>query len=85
MVQRNEDGELVSFAEHIWKKRRAREKLVCWETQSIINIGDFYYEYQINITLYGTQLEMQNPIVTEREYFKQKLNGFAGFKYYDKN
>lgn len=79
------DDELVSFAKAVWKKRRAREKLVCWETKTIINVGDIYYEYQIDITLYGTQFNMDNPVVTEKEYFKQKLNGFAGFKYYDKN
>ena len=51
----------------------------------MINVGDIYYEYKLDLTLYGTKFDMNNPVVTEREYFKQVLKGFPGFKYYDKN
>lgn len=85
MVQHNDKEELVSYAEHVWKKRRAKEKLICWVTKTVINVGDIYYEYQLDLTLYGQKFEMTNPVVTEREYFKQVLKGFPGFKYYDEN
>ena len=81
----DDDKKLLSYAYHVWRKRRAKEKLICWVTKSVINVGDIYYEYKLDLTLYGQQYEMQNPVVTEREYFKQVLKGFPGFKYYDKN
>jgi len=64
-----------------WLKRRCRadEKLVCWATLRIITRGETYYEYQMN----GTK--MNNIIINEKEYFKQALLGFKGFKFYDKN
>ncbi len=81
----NDDKKLLSYAYHVWKRRKAKEELVCWGTKTTINVGDIYYEYEIDLTLYGTKIEMNCPVVTEREYFKQTLKGFPGFKYYDKN
>ncbi len=62
-----------------WKKRRCKinEKHVCWATLRMINRGETYYEYVMD----GTQ--MNNIVVCEQEYFKQALNGFKGFKFYD--
>lgn len=74
---------LVSYAKHVWTKRRAKEKLICWGSHAIINKGDLYYEYEIDLKLYGQKIDMANPVVTEQEYFKQALKGFPGFNYYD--
>lgn len=60
-----------------WRKRRAKEKLICWATHAIIKVGDMYYEFDIS------DQGMQNPVVTEAEFFKQALKGFPGFKYYE--
>jgi hypothetical protein len=81
MEQHN--NKLESHAYHVWTKRRAKEKLICWATHAIINKGDLYYEYVIDLKLYGQQIDMANPVVTEAEYFKQALKGFPGFNYYD--
>lgn len=77
------DDSLESHAYHVWRKRKAKEKLICWSSHAIINKGDFYYEYEIDLKLYGTKIEMHNPVITEAEYFKQALRGFPGFNYYD--
>lgn len=62
-----------------WMKRRCRvnEKFICWSTLRIINKGETYYEYSMEKT------KMNNIIICEKEYFKQALNGFKGFKFYD--
>jgi len=62
-----------------WKKRRCRinEKLVCWSTLRMITRGDTYYEYEIG------GAAMNNIIICEKEYFKQALNGFKGFDFYE--
>lgn len=77
------ENELETHAFHVWKKRKATEKLICWGSRAIINKGDLYYEYVIDLKLYGQQIEMANPVVTEAEYFKQALKGFPGFDYND--
>lgn len=77
-------GELESFATHCWKKKIAEEELKCWGTGTIINKGDTYYEYLVEMKLYGTDIDIPCPTVTEREYFKHALQGRPGFKYYDK-
>lgn len=71
-----------------WIKRRCRadEKLVCWATLRIITRGETYYEYKMDgmdEMMGGTM--MNNIIINEKEYFKQALLGFRGFKFYDKN
>lgn len=78
------DEDLPSFATHCWKKKVAEEELTCWGTKTTINIGDTYYEYIMELTLYGNDIDMSHPVVTEREYFKHVLQGRPGFKYYDK-
>ncbi len=81
----NNDKKIVSHATHTWAKKIAEEELVSWSNQkTIINKGDTYYEYNLEIKLYGTDIEYDNPVVlTEKEYFKQVLTGTPGFKYYD--
>ena len=79
------DGVLESFATHCWKKRIAENELRCWGTGAVINKDDTYYEYMVEVRLYGTDIEMPNPTVTKQEYFKHVLKGTEGFKYYDKN
>ncbi len=76
---------IVSHATHQWVKRLAEEELVSWSNQkTIINKGDVYYEYTVEIKLYGANIEHNPVILTEKEYFKQVLIGTPGFKYYDK-
>ena len=78
-------NKVVSHATHQWIKRVAEEELVSWSVnKTIINKGDTYYEYTIDIVIYGTDIEHSPVILTEREYFKQVLIGTPGFKYYDK-
>lgn len=80
-----DDRKIVSHATHTWVKKIAEEELVSWSNQkTIINKGDTYYEYTVEIKLYGTDIDYDNPVVlTEKEYFKQVLTGTPGFKYYD--
>lgn len=77
------DNELETHAYLIWERQQATEELICWGSDVIINKGDFYYECAIDILLYGVQMEMPRPVLTEKEYFRQKLRGFAGFNYHD--
>ena len=78
------EGKLESHAYRIWTKRTATEELTCWATHAIINKDDWYYEYTLNIKLYGTKIHTENPAVTEAEYFRQALKGFPGFNYDNK-
>ena len=75
---------LASHASHYWERKIAEEELTCWGNGTTINIGDVYYEYIMEFQLYGTEIEMPSPTVTEKEYFKHVLQGRPGFKYYDK-
>ena len=81
-MEQHED-EFVTHAQLIWEKQQAVEELICWGSRAIINEGDFYYECAIDIILYGVQMDMPRPVLTETEYFRQKLRGFTGFNYYD--
>lgn len=76
--------DLPSYASHCWEKKVAEKELKCWGSGATINIGDSYYEYMMELTLYGVDIDMSSPVVTEREYFKHVLQGRPGFKYYDK-
>lgn len=76
---------LESSATHYWKKCVAKEELLSWVGEAVINKDDTYYEYIIEIKLYGTEIEFSNPILTKQQYFKHVLQGTPGFKYYDKN
>ena len=64
-----------------WVRKVATEELTCWGSNAKINIGDSYYEYNVEIKLYGNDIEFPRPVVTEREYFKGILQGRPGFKY----
>ena len=76
---------LESSATHYWKKRVAEEELTSWVNNTVINKDDTYYEYIVEIKLYGAEFEFENPILTEQQYFKHVLAGTPGFKYYDEN
>ena len=76
-----DDGKLESSATHYWKKQVATEELRSWGSGAVINTGDTYYEYIVEIKLYGQDFEFDNPIVTEKQYFKHVLTGTAGFRY----
>jgi len=76
--------DLPSHATHCWKKKVAHKDLKCWGTGVTIKEGEEYYEYVVEMTLYGMEIEMNNPVVTQKEYFKHVLQGRPGFKYYDK-
>jgi hypothetical protein len=72
---------LESSATHYWKKQVATEEMRSWGSGTVINSGDTYYEYIVEIKLYGQDFEFDNPIVTEQQYFKHVLTGTAGFRY----
>jgi len=76
---------LESSATHYWKKQVAEEELKSWVNDTVINKDDTYYEYIIEIKLYGAEFEFTNPVLTEQQYFKHVLQGTPGFKYYDEN
>ena len=76
--------DLLSYATECWEKKVADKELNCWGTGTIINEGDTYYEYIMELTLYGQGIDISNPTVTENEYFKHVLQGKPGYKYYDK-
>lgn len=78
------DGVLESFATHCWKKKIAEEELKSWVNETVINSGDTYYEYIVEIKLYGADIEVPNPILTKQQYFNHVLKDTPGFKYYDK-
>lgn len=78
------DRILESFATHYWKERVAEEELTSWVNRTVINKGDTYYEYIVELKLYGADIEMDNPVLTKQQYFKHVLTGTAGFKYHDK-
>lgn len=76
---------LESSVKHRWEKRIAEKELSSWDGGNVINEGDTYYEYIINLKLYDVDIEMpENPVVTEKQYFKHVLQGRPGFKYFDK-
>jgi hypothetical protein len=77
--------DLPSYATHYWEKRVADEEMKCWGSGATIKEGDEYYEYIMELTLYGMNIDMSNPVVTQKEYFKHVLQGRPGFKYYDKD
>ena len=76
-------GKLESSATHYWKKQVATEELLSWVGGAVINIDDTYYEYIVEIKLYGQEFDLSNPILTKQQYFKHVLTGTPGFKYYD--
>lgn len=81
-----DNGELLkSVAAHYWKERVAEEELISWVGDTVINKDDTYYEYIVEIKLYGQDFEINNPILTKQQYFKHVLTGTPGFKYHDKN
>jgi len=83
-MDRDEHNDLPSHAHHYWEKRVATTELTCWGSGATINVGDTYYEYITEVTLYGVALDMEHPVVTKREYFKHVLQGRPGFTYHDK-
>ena len=72
---------LPSYATHYWEKRIADKEMKCWGSGATINEGDEYYEYIMELTLYGQAIDMDNPVVTRKEYFKHVLEGRPGFNY----
>jgi len=77
--------DLPSHATHYWQKKIAVKELKCWGSGATIKEGDEHYEYVMELTLYGMNIDMENPVVTKKEYFKHVLQGRPGFKYYDKD
>lgn len=72
---------LPSYASHCWQKRVADREMKCWGSGAAIKEGDECYEYVIELTLYGVDMPMENPVVTKKEYFKHVLQGRPGFNY----
>ena len=78
-------ADLPSHAAHYWEKQVAEEEMKCWGSSATIKVGDEYYKYIMELTLYGLSIDTPTPVVTKKVYFKHVLQGKPGFKYYDKD
>lgn len=74
-------ADLPSHAAHYWKKCIAEKEMKCWGSSATIKVGDEYYEYILELTLYGLSIDTPKPVVTKKVYFKQVLQGRPGFNY----
>ena len=80
----DDQNDLPSHAIMEWRKMIADEELTCVKSGNTINEGDTYYEFVTELTLYGVAIDMDNPILSEKEYFKHVLEGKEGHIYHDK-